>query len=123
MTIRDYLIGMSVSTVLCFGAWGVVVLNTDPNSVGLFGFLMFYLTLFLALASFFSLAGFYFRRKVFEHITEFKQIEAAFRQGVFLAIIAVGILLLQGERMLNLYSAFIFVFLVFVLEMRLAGKR
>lgn len=123
MTIRNYLIGMSISTVLCFGAWILVTVNTDPSSAGFFGFLMFYLTLFLALASFFSLAGFYFRRKVFEYITEFKQIESAFRQGVFLSVIAVGMLLLQGERVLNLYSAFAFVVLVIVAEMHLGGKK
>lgn len=123
MTIRNYLIGMSVSTVLCFGAWILVTINTDPSSASVFGFLMFYLTLFLALSSFFSLAGFYFRRKVFEHITEFKQIESAFRQGLFLSVITVGMLILQGERALNLYSAFVFVVLVIVAEMRLGDTK
>lgn len=123
MTIRDYLIGMTASTVLCFVAWGVVVCNTDPGSSGFFVFLMFYLTLFLALASFFSLAGFYFRRKIFENIKEFRQIETAFRQGVFLAVIATGILLLQSQRLLNIYSAFMFVVLMVILEMRLSGRK
>jgi len=116
MTIKTYLWGMGASTLLCFAAWILVLQNIDQTSTNLLGFLIFYFTLFFALSSFFSLAGFYFRRKIFEDKIEFQQVEIAFRQGMFLAVTFVGLLILQGERRLNIYSAFLFVLVVVAAE-------
>lgn len=107
---------MTASTVLCFVAWVLVLGNVDPASTNLLGFLIFYFTLFFALSSFFSLLGFYLRKKIFENKIEFRQVEIAFRQGMFLAVIFVGLLILQGDRKLNIYSAFLFVLLVVAAE-------
>lgn len=107
---------MGASTAVSFIAWASVLQNVDPGSADLFGFLLFYFTLFFALTSFFSLAGFYFRRKIFENKVEFRQAEIAFRQGMFLAVTFVGLLILQGERRLDIYSAFLFVLFVVVME-------
>jgi len=123
MTIKTYIIGMLVSTIVSFAAWFLVLQNVDPNSAGLPGFLLFYFTLFFALTSFFSLVGFYLRRKIFENSIEFKQVEVAFRQGMFFAVTFVGLLILQGERMLDIYSAFLFVLFVVVMEFYFLVKK
>ncbi|MDD3190828.1 MAG: hypothetical protein PHI66_04035 [Candidatus Pacebacteria bacterium] len=123
MTIKTYLLGMGLSTIVSFAAWVLVLQNVDPNSAGLLGFLLFYFTLFFALTSFFSLVGFYFRRKIFENSIEFKQVEIAFRQGMFFAVTFVGLLILQGERVLDVYSAFLFVLFVVVMEFYFLVKK
>ncbi|MFA7170024.1 MAG: hypothetical protein WC178_04170 [Candidatus Paceibacterota bacterium] len=123
MTIKTYVIGMLVSTVVSFVAWILVLQNVNPNSAGLMGFLLFYFTLFFALTCFFSLAGFYFRRKIFENKIEFRQVEVAFRQGMFLAVTFVGLLILQGERILDIYSAFLFVLFIVVAEFYFLVKK
>jgi hypothetical protein len=112
MTVKTYLWGMGASVLLCFAAWLLVLQNVDPTDTNLAGFIIFYLTLFFALASLFSLGGFYLRRKIFEDKVEFRQVEIAFRQGIFLALTFAGLLILQGQRQLNLYSAFFFVVVV-----------
>lgn len=123
MTIKTYLLGMGASTILCFTSWILVVQNIDPTSAQLGGFLIFYFTLFFALTSLFSLLGFYVRRKIFENQIEFRQVETAFRQGMFLSVTFVGLLILQGERRLNIYSAFIFVAFVVVMEFYFLVKK
>lgn len=116
MTVKTYLWGISASTVLCFAAWIAVLQNIDPTQTELLGFAAFYFTLLLALASLFSLAGFYLRRRIFESKIEFRQAEVSFRQGMFLSVIFVGLMILQGARRLDLYSAFLFVFVVVAAE-------
>jgi len=123
MTIKACIIEMLISSVISLAAWAMVLENVDPTTSGLTGFLLFYFTLFFALTSLFSLAEFLLRRKVFENKTEFKQAEIAFRHGFLLAMTFVGILILQGERQLNLYSAFLFVFFVLAIEFRFAMKK
>lgn len=107
---------MLLSTLISFAAWSLVLQNVDPTSAHLWGFLLFYFTLFFALTSLFSLLGFYLRRRIFEDRTEFKQVEIAFRQAMFLAVTFVGLLILQGARRLDIYSAFLFVVFVVVME-------
>lgn len=109
MTVKTYLWSMGGSVLLCLVAWLIVLGNVDPTDAGLFGFAVFFLTLFFTLASLFTLGGFYLRRRIFEDKVEFRQAEVAFRQGTLLAITFIGLLILQGLRQLNLYSAFFFV--------------
>lgn len=123
MTVKTYLWGMVASTFLSFAAWGIALENVDPTGAGLAGFALFYLTLFFALTCLFSLAGFFLRRRIFEDRIEFQQAEAAFRQGALLALTFVGLLLLQGQRWLNLYSAFFFVLAVVGAEFYFLLKR
>mgnify|MGYP007017319782 CR=1 FL=1 len=123
MTLTTYLWGMFMSTVVSFAAWILVLENIDPDSANLGGFLLFYFTLFFALTSLFSLLGFYLRKRIFENRTEFKQVEISFRQGMFLAVAFVGLLIMQGERRLDIYSAFFFVFFVVVMEFYFLVKR
>lgn len=123
MTVKTYLWGMTASTLVSFAAWAVVLENVDPSTARTPGFALFYLTLFFALTCLFSLAGFFLRRKIFEDRIEFRQAEAAFRQGALLALTFVGLLVLQGERQLNLYAAFFFVLLVVGVECYFLLKR
>jgi len=123
MTIKTYLWGMLLSTLISFTAWYLVLENVDPSSAHLPGFLLFYFTLFFALTSLFSLAGFYLRRRIFEDRIEFRQAEIAFRQGMFLAVTFVGLLILQGERRLDIYSSFIFVIFVVFMEFYFLVKK
>lgn len=123
MTIKTYLWGMLLSTLISFAAWYLVLENVDPSSAHLPGFLLFYFTLFFALTSLFSLLGFYLRRRIFEDRIEFRQAEIAFRQGMFLAVTFVGLLILQGERRLDIYSAFIFVIFVVFMEFYFLVKK
>jgi heme/copper-type cytochrome/quinol oxidase subunit 4 len=123
MTVKAYLYGMGLSVVLCFAAWIVVLENVDPTNTDLFGLAVFYLTLFFALSSSFSLLGFYLRRRIFEDRVEFRQAEVAFRQGTLLALMFVGMLMLQGQRQLNLYTAFSCVLIVVAVEFYFLMRR
>jgi hypothetical protein len=116
MSLRSYLIGMFFSTLLCFGAWVLVLFNIDPYSTNFAGLGLFYLSLFFALVGVFTLLGFYLRVWFSKNEVIFSHVGPAFRQGVLLALILVGCLVLQSFRVLSLWSGGLFTGAVVLLE-------
>jgi len=47
MTLRSYLWGLRIGTVISFGAFCAVIFLTDPIDIGNVAFILFYLTFFL----------------------------------------------------------------------------
>ncbi len=116
MSLRSYLIGMALSTFLCFGAWVLVLINIDPFNCNFVGFILFYLSLFFALIGVFTLLGFYLRVWFSKNEVIFSHIGPSFRQGIFLSLILVGCLALQSFRILDLWSGGLFIASVVLLE-------
>lgn len=116
MTLRSYIGGMFISTLLSLGAWVLIIFYIDPTVSGPLGFVLFYLSLFLGLVGLFSLVGFYLRRKISKKEIAFAHVSPSFRQGIFLAVILVGCLLLQSFRVLNWWSGGLFIASIILLE-------
>lgn len=123
MTLKTYLYSMMGSFILTLIAWVLVLLNVDPQSTGVWGIFLFYITLFLMLSSLFAIVGFYIHRKLFKDKIEFRQVEVAFRQAVLLAILLVLALFLQSHRLLTLFNTFFLVLVICGLEFLLSHKK
>ena len=102
MTIRSYLWGMRISTLLAFFAWMLVIWFVDPRSSGSVGPALFYLATLLFLSSLFVVFFTWLRRK-FRGGDEiaFIYLSVSFRQGVLLSVLAVCLLMLQSFRILT----------------------
>jgi len=116
MALRNCLIGLVASTVLCFSAWILILLNIDPTMTNWQGFLLFYLSLFFALAGSFTLINFFIRNKFFSGKPLFRQIEVSLRHGIFFSTIIIGMLILQKMEMSNWQNTLLLVIGVIVLE-------
>jgi len=116
MTLRNCLIGLVASTVLCSAAWILILLNIDPTMTNWQGFLLFYLSLFFALVSSFTLINFFIRNKFFSGKPLFTQIEISLRHGIFFSTIIVGTLILQKMGMSTWQNALLLVIGIIVLE-------
>ena len=116
MTLRSYLIGMFICSLLCLGSWILILIYVDPTNAGLLEFALFYLSLFFGLAGIFTLVGFYFRRLFAKNEIVFAHIGVSFRQGFFLAIILAGSLLLQNLGMFIWWTAILFIASITLLE-------
>lgn len=123
MTLRAYLWGMIISTILCFVSWVLIVVYTNPTAENSIAIVLFYLSLFFFLASLFILAGFYLRRKISKDGVEFIQTGDSFRQGLFFALIFVGMLILQSFRMLTLWNAGLFIIGIVLLEFYFISRK
>jgi hypothetical protein len=116
MSLKKYLILMSLSTLLCCGAWWLVVSMVDPATAGPIGFAIFYLALFFALAGIFALVGFVVRYLFKKDEFAFRQVKVAFRQAIMLALLLVASLMLQARGLLAWWNWLILIVLLTVLE-------
>lgn len=114
MSLQKYLKLMFILTGICWFAWLLVLFFINPDKSGLVGFVLFYFSLFLAIIGSASILGFIIRVRL-EKKPVFKQVEMAFRQGVWTSVFIICILILQGLTLLRWWNAlFLALFLVFL---------
>lgn len=105
MTIKQYLIIMIIGAILCWVAWGFVILNIDPfqdTGVGL-GF--FYVSLFFAFLGAVSLINFLIRYYFSKSdLPLFRFVQRSFRDALFISAILIALLFLQGKGYLQWWN-------------------
>jgi hypothetical protein len=97
MTLKRYLLIMLAATLVCWTLWGVVLFIIDPEVTNWIGFLLFYSTLFLALAGSSAIIGFLVRFAALRQIMVFRLVKEAFRQSFLFSILIVVCLLLLSN--------------------------
>ena len=113
MTLRQYLVLMSVGALICWLAWFFVLGSTDPTQAGFFGFVFFYASLFLALAGTFSVIGFLIKKIILKSDQiVFHHVKSTFRQSMLLAAVIIFNLVLLQINLLAWWNA-ILLFLLF----------
>ncbi|MFO0705112.1 MAG: hypothetical protein U0517_04125 [Candidatus Andersenbacteria bacterium] len=118
---KRYVVGLVVAAVTSGAALAVVLVFLNPYSAGWLGVTLLLVSVFFMAASVFTLIGFTLRvlrsRKeiVYAHLT------TAFRQGLLLAVLVDGMLLLQVYRIFNIWSALLFVAAVVLIELAFAS--
>lgn len=129
MTIRVFIFGSFLAAIVGWAIWLAVILFLDPLQAGLLGFALFFLTLFLAVASTASLLGYLVRRLLAPAVFSAYTVRVALRQGLWLSLFLNLLLLLH---LLELYRwwlgvlliiAFLSIELVFLSIDRLVTQR
>lgn len=117
MSLRHYLILMSIATMLCWVAWFFVLIYTAPGGEGLLTLFFFYCSLFLAIVGTFSVIGFLIRRMLIKNDeVVFRHVRRTFRQSLLLAVLAIAVLLLLAARLLTWWNGIILVIFFLFLE-------
>jgi len=122
MTLKKYLNLMGILTLICWLAWVVVLFFINPEKTGLIGFVLFYFSLFLAVLGTASVLGFVVRARL-NKSPVFKQVELAFRQGIWLGLLVVGLLLLQGLGLLRWWNGLLLLLFLTFLEFFFLSSR
>jgi hypothetical protein len=100
MSLRAYLIVMSMATVLALSTFALVIFRVDPETAGFFGHSLLYISLFFSVVGLFSLLGLVIRI-VFRHDEIVSRLAAAsFRQAIIIGLLAVFSLLLYKKEIL-----------------------
>ena len=108
---------MILGSILCWTAWGIVLVNIDPFQDTGVGFAFFYTSLFFALLGTISVFAF-FVRQLFsrEALPMFRYVKRSFSDSFFISVALVVLLFLQGKGYLNLWNTGIFLLaLAFIL--------
>lgn len=114
MTLKKYLNLMTFLTLLCWASWFLVLSLINPAQSDLIGFVLFYFSLFLSILGTSSVIGFLIRVWL-KKKPVFRQVEIAFRQGLWLSFLVISVFLLKGTDLLRWWNfAFLFLFLFFL---------
>lgn len=116
MTIRTFLFGTCASIIVSWSIWLLIINWLDPQEAGPLGLLLFFLSLFLVIASTTSLVGYCIRRFLFSRQLPAYSARPSVRQGIWLALFFNLLLFLQLLRLLRWWIAFIVVLLFLSLE-------
>lgn len=119
MSLRAVIWGLVVSSGLCWVAWVLTVLNTNPAQGGQAAILAFYLSLFAGLFGAVTLLGYGLRRWTAHNELKYRIIRTAFRQGFLFSVLVVTLLLLQSVRLLSWWDVWLLVTVVVLLELYL----
>lgn len=114
MTLKVYLVIMSITTLLCWGSWGYVLASIDPTQSSWVGFVFFYGSLFLALVgsnALLTFAGYHFFCG--RTLPLFRYVEYSFRDAVALSAVLLVLLYLQSQNFLHLWQVIFLPLIVF----------
>ncbi len=116
MSLRLYLILMSIGTVFCWAAWVYILFNTSPNDNNIISLISFYLSLFMAIVGTFSVIGFTLRRLIIkDDDVVFRHVRHTFRQGTILGTAIILALILLSQELLFWWNAILLaIFFLFV---------
>lgn len=124
MTLRQYLLMMSIGTIICWLIWVLVVSNIDPVETGLVGSIFFYVSLFLALIGTFSVIGFLIRKKIIkDEVVVFHHVRHTFRQGLLISLLILIALMMLQFKLLTWWTGVLIVLLFLVLESIIFANR
>jgi len=104
MTLKTYLTMMLLATAICWSAWVVVINSINPETTNLIGFLLFYVSLFLAVVGSTAIMGFLIRFVLLRRELVFRQVVIAFRQSFSFSILIIVLLILQSFSMLTWWN-------------------
>ena len=104
-------------TLFSIGALGLVVYYVDPDSGGIINISLFYLVLFFVFTGFSNLFLLRLRRRMTDAETAGFNVSLSLRQGMLLAVLAVGLLILQSFRILVWWDGLLLLAGVFLIEL------
>lgn len=116
MTIKQYLLLMGVCTVLCWLGFLMVLLFINPEKAGNIAFVLFYLSLFFAVAGTLAILSFVCRLLFTKRYTKTEEVQISFRQAIFFSVVICGALFLQANRLMTWLNTILLVALVTLIE-------
>jgi Na+/melibiose symporter-like transporter len=123
MSLVRFLIFLGIGTDLSWAAWGLVLYLLDPQTGGFAALSLFYSSFFLAGVGTLTIVGFFLRYWLEKEKLPFNQIRVALRQGLLIVGGLIIALMLQSQRLLNLWTMIVLLLLMGVIEVFfLAGQ-
>src|SRR3989338_7547543 len=102
---KRYVLGLVVAALMSGAALAVVLFFLNPFSANWIGVTLLLTSAYFLVASIFTLIGFILRVLKSRKEVVYAHLATSLRQGLLLALIVVGSLLLQVYRIFNIWSA------------------
>ena len=119
---NKYIVIIGVAALISWIAFALVITKLDPFvSTGL-SLALFFISLFFALTSTFTILGFYLRVWLNKNEIYYDHINVSLRQGILLTLIALGSLLFQLLGVLTWWSGLLLIGAITMIEFYLVAK-
>lgn len=123
MTLKKYLLVMSVLTAICWGIFIFVADLVNPETTNWLGFSLFYLALFIALVGTVALLGFVIRFVALKKELAFNLVRNSFRQSFLFACFIVSLLVLKSYALLSWINLLLLLVIFTILELFLISLK
>lgn len=123
MSLRWFMMFMTLASGGAWIGWIFVLNTTDPTATNVIGFLLFYLTFFIAFFGTISTFGALIRLWLHPDDVQFRLIIGAFRQGFILACLFVSAMLLLSFDLLRWWSTLLLIILFSFVELFFSNFR
>ena len=122
MSLRTYLIGLAVSSLLCWIAFALTLVNTNPTQGGQPALLSLFFSLGFGMLGTLTIIGYYARVWLHRNEVRYGLIRPAFRQAFLATGLVVGSLLLQSVRLLSWWDILLLVVIIGLFELYLRSN-
>lgn len=122
MSLRAYLVGLGAISGVCWLAWLLTLVNTNPAQGGQAALLSFYFSLLVALVGTLTLAGYFVRLYFSRNELKFVLFRQALRQAWLLGGLLVTLLVLQSIRLVSWWDILLLIAVAFLLELYLRSN-
>jgi hypothetical protein len=116
MTLKSYLITMSLITLFCWGIFIFIINLVNPETTNIIGFILFYLSLFLSLIGTSAIIGFFVRFVVLRRQLVFYAVKTAFRQSFLFSLFLVSLLFLFSYTLITWFNLILLLIIFTILE-------
>jgi len=122
MSLRLYLIVMSLVCACSWIAWMIVLYAIDPTKSGFLGFVLFFLALFMACLSTVTLIGTIIRFWLRKQEVVYRLVVRSLRQGIILTCLFTLSLILMGMELFVWWVLLLLVIIASLCEMAFSEK-
>ncbi|PIV38488.1 MAG: hypothetical protein COS30_01835 [Candidatus Portnoybacteria bacterium CG02_land_8_20_14_3_00_45_8] len=116
MTLKTYLWLIALASFVALGCFLGILWCFSPQNANPTILILLFLSLFLAMCGFFSLFGFYWRRKRNKTKPAEHFLGTSFREGTLLSLLLIGFLLMQLGGVFYWWTSSIFLIIVVAIE-------
>jgi membrane-associated HD superfamily phosphohydrolase len=116
MGLRAYLSSIGLGTVLAWFGWAMIILNITPREASTPGFVMFYLTLAVALVGTLTFIFSIFRVYVLRRSVIEREIRTSFRHAILCSLITIVSLVLSSAGRFSVWYSLLLLAIASVIE-------
>ncbi len=123
MTLKNYLLVMSILSLISWGLFAFVIKTVDPFTTNWLGFLIFYASLLSSLIGTFSIVGFLLRYYFVKEKIIFNLVKISFRQSFVLSLFIISYLILKSFDLFSWINLILLIILFTFIEISLSTKK
>jgi hypothetical protein len=116
MTLRSYLMIMTIGTLIFWLALGLIIINIDPMATNWMGIGLFYLILMFAITGTGAIIGFVIRFFALKQEMATQSVVIAFRQALLAAVLVTSVLFLFSQDLFSWLNLLLLLFALSGLE-------